>query len=97
MFFVNSNKERIVFFFKKYRGILVTEDIQDNVLFIQSQLHGVEDQLNSMMFHQRQKNTGREKLFQSDTEKYSKRASAMLKTIKLMRETLRITKNVNNS
>ena len=65
--FQDSNFERMAFFFKKYRGILVNEDIDDNVLFIENQLHGVEDQLNTMMFEQRTKNKGKEKLFQTDT------------------------------
>jgi hypothetical protein len=94
-FFTDSNHERLIFFFKKYRGILVTEDIHDNVIFIENQFHGVEDQLNSKMYKQRMKNMGREKLFQNDSEKYARKATALIKKVKLMRETLRVAKNVS--
>ena len=96
-FFLDSNHERMVFFFTNYRGILVVEDIDDNVLFIENQLHGVEDQLNSMMFKQRQKNGGRERLFQTDTERFARDAAKLGLRVRLMRETLRVAKKVGTN
>lgn len=92
--FEDSNHERMTFFFRKYRGILADEDLRDNILFIENQLHGVEDQLNSMTVRYRQRHKGRETLFQKDSERYSRHAAALLKKVRLMRETLRVSKKV---
>jgi hypothetical protein len=92
--FRDSNHDRMAFFFRKYRGILYKEDINDNVLFIENQMHGIEDQLNTMMVEHRVKYQGREQLFRTDTERYTKRAAVLGKKIMLMRETLRVSKKV---
>lgn len=95
--FEDSNHERMKFFFRKYRGILADEDLSDNILFIENQLHGVEDQLNSMTIRHRQRHKGRETLFQKDSERYSRHAGNLLKKVRLMRETLRVSKKVNGN
>lgn len=92
--FEDSSHGRMAFFFRKYRGILGGDDVEDNVLFIEGQLHGVADQLSAMTLRHRQRNQGRESLFRRDSEGFSKRAAVLLKKVLLMRETMRVAKKV---